>query len=84
MAPKLAPVRPRGGGIVKNEIVEVDGVKWFVHEALTLEDALGAIDLSRCMGTIGTRTFLVADGAPERVMADVTRIRPDGSLARPS
>jgi hypothetical protein len=70
---------------VKNEIIEVDGVKWFVHEALTLDDALDAVALSRCMGTIGCKNTLVVtpgDGQ-EIVMANVTRIRPDGTLATP-
>jgi hypothetical protein len=70
---------------VKNEIIEVDGVKWFVHQAFTLNHALDAVGLSRCLGTTGTRTTLMVESTgQEIVMASVTRIRPDGTLAIPS
>jgi len=58
---------------MKNEIIEVDGSKWLVKEAVSKEQALNAIAFARCTGSRGSKHTEQRNGV-EQVMADVSRV----------
>jgi hypothetical protein len=59
---------------MKNEIIEVGGSKWKVREARALNDAMHAIDLAACTGSVGSE--FCENGV---VVADVVRLNDDGT-----
>lgn len=58
---------------MKNEIIEVDGAKWLVNEAESMDAALDAIAWARCRGSVGSKEINERDGV-EYVIADVSRL----------
>ena len=59
---------------MKNEIIEVDGSKWLVTEAVSKEEALNAIAYARCTGSRGSKHTAQSDDGVVRVLAEVSRV----------
>jgi hypothetical protein len=59
---------------MKNEIIEVDGSKWLVTEAVSKEEALNAIAFARCTGSRGSKHTAQSDDGVVRVLAEVSKI----------
>lgn len=68
---------------MKNEIIEVDGSNWRVREAVSMGEALHAVAMARCTGSVGSR-HTEQRNCIETVMADVVRLNEDGSERKPS
>lgn len=66
-----------------NEIIEVDGTRWIVIEALSMEDALNEIAHARVTGSVGSSTDITGNNGTH-VVANVHKLNADGSLTIPS
>lgn len=77
---------------MKNEIITVDGSKWLVREAESMDAALDEIAMARVTGSVGGKSTVrdvsihewygKTEGA-ERVIADVVRLNDDGTERKP-
>lgn len=70
---------------MKNEIIEIDGQRWKVREAVSRQAAMEAIVKARCSGCVGGRDVLdqTACGGAVTVLADVVQINSDGTERQP-
>lgn len=61
---------------MKNEIIEVNGIRWMVHEAVSEEKAMEAIAWARVRGSVGTKLTVddSACGGSKRVEAYVENL----------
>lgn len=67
---------------LRDVVLDVDGTQWKVREAVSREAALSEIAMARCNGSIGGKT-VVRENDTERVLADVIRLKADGTEATP-
>lgn len=67
---------------MKNQILEIDGTRWLVREALSERHAFDAIAHARVMGSVGQKdTLNNVEGTV--VMADIHQINSDNTLRQP-
>ncbi len=78
IAERMDKVKSEDKGGMKDEVIEVGGDKWKVREARSRSDALDAIAMARCTGSVGSRH---SEG--DVVTADVVRLNADGSERKP-
>jgi hypothetical protein len=64
--------------MIKNQIMTVDGQDWKIREARNDLDAIDAIAMARCTGSVASKQ--TENGV---VVADVVRLNPDGSERQP-
>ncbi len=67
---------------MKNEIISVDSSKWLVREAKSMNDALNAVAMARCTGSVGSKQIEEYNGA-KTILADVVRLNDDGTERKP-
>ena len=60
---------------IKNEITVVGGRQWMIHEAESMDEALYAINMARCSGSVGSKHVRddTHTGGTVTVMAHVSR-----------
>jgi hypothetical protein len=58
---------------MKDEIIEVNGIKWLVKEAVSMDEVLNAIAWARVRGSVGSK-HTSESGGVEQVLADVSRL----------
>ncbi len=63
---------------MKNIIINVDSGKWLVREAYSMDDALNAVAMARCTGSVGSKNLV-----NDKVVADVVRLNDDGTERKP-
>lgn len=70
---------------IRNEIVEIDGRRWKIREAISMEAARDAINMARATGSVGSRHLRdqTACGGTKFVEADVVALNDDGTERQP-
>jgi alpha-D-ribose 1-methylphosphonate 5-triphosphate synthase subunit PhnG len=66
---------------MKNEIVEKSG-KWLVREAVSMDEAVNAINFALVRGSVGGTHTLERNGE-KTILADVVRLNDDGTECQP-
>ena len=66
-----------------DKVVEVDGAHWKIRFATTMDEARAAIALARCSGSIGSSSSETREDGKLRLLADVIRLKADGTEATP-
>jgi hypothetical protein len=72
---------------MRNEIIEMNGTRWKVREAVSKDQALAAIAEARVTGSIGLKmvqhSVLERGGVDKVVLADVVQINSDDTERKP-
>ena len=59
--------------MMQNEILSAYGSRWLVHQARSTEDALHAIAMACCSGSVGSKHMESRNGGEPIVIAEVSR-----------
>ena len=71
--------------MIKNEIIEVNGQRWKIKQAISKFAALNEIAHARCTGSIGGKSEVdeTRCGGVIRVIADVVKVNSDDTECKP-
>lgn len=71
--------------MIKNEIIEVGGLRWKIREAITMEAAKDAIASARVTGSVGCKMTVDETycGGGKYTRADVVQVNSDDTERKP-